>query len=73
MQKTLQSAAKVLKVESTCGTFLVTERNPTTGRVQQHFESYDQSGNVVRVHPKMIDGIPVSSPHFPPTGKELKK
>jgi filamentous hemagglutinin len=34
-------------------------------------ESYDQAGNVVRVHPKTINGQQVIGPHYPPTGKEL--
>jgi filamentous hemagglutinin len=34
-------------------------------------ESYDHSGNVTRVHPKMINGQQVIGPHYPPTGQEL--
>lgn len=55
----------------TRGASLVTEYDNTTGRVRQYYESYDQSGTPVRVHPKMIDGQIVDSPHFPPTAKEL--
>lgn len=35
-------------------------------------ESYDHAGNVIRVHPKSINGQPVSAQHYPPTGAELK-
>ena len=35
-------------------------------------ESYDHSGNVLRVHPKSINGQPFSAQHYPPTGAELK-
>jgi RHS repeat-associated protein len=55
----------------TRGASRVTEYNPKTGQVRSWHESYDQSGNVNRVHPKMIDGFPVNSQHYPPTGKEL--
>ncbi len=55
----------------TRGASYVTEHNPATGQVRSWMESYDQAGNVTRVHPKMIDGQPVNLPHYPPTGKEL--
>jgi hypothetical protein len=55
----------------TRGASLVTEWDPKTGNVRQWMESYDYAGNVVRVHPKSINGQQVFSPHFPPTGKEL--
>lgn len=55
----------------TRGASYVTEHNPSTGQVRSWMESYDQAGNVTRVHPKMIDGQPVNLPHYPPTGKEL--
>jgi filamentous hemagglutinin len=55
----------------TRGASYVTEYDPSTGQVRSWMESYDQAGNVTRVHPKMIDGQPVNSPHYPPTGKEL--
>jgi hypothetical protein len=35
-------------------------------------ESYDHSGNVIRVHPKSINGQPVSAQHYPPTSAELE-
>lgn len=47
------------------------EWDPATGRVRMWWESYDQAGNVTRVHPKMINGQQVNAPHYPPTGKEL--
>ena len=49
----------------------VTKYNPNTGRFRSWYESYDQSGNVNRVYPRMIDGFPVNSQHYPPTGKKL--
>ena len=55
----------------TRGASLVTEYDPTTGRVRTWYESYDQPGNVNRVHPKSENGLPVNSSHFPPTEKEL--
>ena len=57
----------------TRGASLVTEYDSITGGVRQYYESYNQAGNAIRVHPKMIDGQVVTSPHFPPTGKELGK
>lgn len=56
---------------ATRGASLVTEHDPRTGQVRQWMESYDQAGNVNRVHPKMIDGQILDSPHYPPTGGEL--
>lgn len=47
------------------------EWDPGTERVRMWWESYDHAGNVVRVHPKMINGQQVNAPHYPPTGKEL--
>ncbi|MFS2158142.1 PAAR domain-containing protein [Pseudomonas sp. Pseusp122] len=56
----------------TRGASFVTEHNPGTGQTRQWMESYDQSGNVIRVHPKSINGQPVSAQHYPPTGAELE-
>jgi len=55
----------------TRGASYVTEHNPTTGQTRSWMESYDHSGNVARVHPKSINGQTVSSPHYPPTGREV--
>jgi hypothetical protein len=55
----------------TRGRSRVTEYDPRTGRVRQWEECYDQSGNVNRVHPKMIDGELIDRGHYPPTGTEL--
>jgi len=55
----------------TRGASFVTEWDPKTGTVRQWMESYDQAGNVVRVHPKTLNGQDMTSPHYPPTGKEL--
>ncbi|NEZ65241.1 hypothetical protein D0962_21095 [Leptolyngbyaceae cyanobacterium CCMR0082] len=49
----------------------VTEYNPRTGRVREWEEVYDHAGNMNRVHPKTENGLPLNSPHFPPTGNEL--
>jgi len=55
----------------TRGNSYVTEWDPVTGRVRSWAESYDHAGNVTRVNPKMINGLQVISPHYPPTGSEL--
>jgi hypothetical protein len=55
----------------TRGASYVTEHNPATGGVRSWMESYNQAGNVNRVHPKMINGQQVHSQHYPPTAKEL--
>lgn len=55
----------------TRGAAYVTEWNPNTGQVRAWMESYNQAGEVTRVHPKMINGQSVNSPHYPPTGREL--
>ena len=52
---------------------MVTEYDASTGTVRQYYESYDHVGDPIRVHPKMVDGQVVTSPHYPPTGKELGK
>ena len=57
----------------TRGAAFVTEYDPKTNSVRQWMESHDQSGKVNRVHPKQIEGMPVISTHYPPTGKELGK
>ena len=41
----------------------VTEWNPTTGQVRVWEETYDHSGQVNRVHPKMVDGEVLDAPH----------
>jgi len=57
----------------TRGASYVTEWDPSTSGVRSWMESYDQFGNVNRVHPKTKDGFSVNSAHYPPTGKELGK
>ncbi|MDT3233046.1 two-partner secretion domain-containing protein [Pseudomonas sp. rhizo25] len=57
---------------ATRGASFATEYNPATGATRQWMESYDHAGNVIRVHPKSINGQPVSAQHYPPTGAELK-
>jgi filamentous hemagglutinin len=56
----------------TRGASFVTEYDPKTGAVRQWMESYDHGGNVIRVHPKSINGQPVIGQHYPPTGKEIQ-
>jgi RHS repeat-associated protein len=55
----------------TRGAAEVTEWNQNSQSVRMWRESYDHSGNVNRVHPQMINGQQVNSPHYPPTGREL--
>jgi hypothetical protein len=55
----------------TRGASFVTEWDPKTGTVRQWMESYDHAGNVIRVHPKNINGQQIIGPHYPPTVKEL--
>jgi tetratricopeptide (TPR) repeat protein len=55
----------------TRGRVRVTEHDPKTGQVREWMETYDHSGQVNRVHPKMKDGQVLESQHYPPTGKEL--
>ena len=57
----------------TRGTSYVTEYNPSNGQVRTWMESYNHNGQVVRVHPKTIDGRQVESLHYPLTGKEIDK
>ncbi|WP_230969446.1 two-partner secretion domain-containing protein [Nitrogeniibacter aestuarii] len=56
----------------TRGASFVTEYDPATGATRQWMESYDHTGSIIRVHPKSINGQPVESQHFPPTGAELE-
>ncbi|WP_165011088.1 hypothetical protein [Neisseria yangbaofengii] len=56
----------------TRGASFVTEYNPATGNVRQWMESYDSNGNVIRIHPKSINGQTISGQHYPPTGSEIK-
>ena len=57
---------------ATRGASFATEYNPATGSTRQWMEIYDHSGNVIRVHPKSINGQPVSAQHYPPAGAELE-
>jgi hypothetical protein len=56
----------------TRGAAIVTEYNPKTGHVRVWNECYDQSGNVNRIHTKMINGQAVKGQHYPPTKKDLE-
>ncbi|WP_223862866.1 hypothetical protein, partial [Pseudomonas cannabina] len=56
----------------TRGASFATEFDPETGSTRQWMESYDHAGEVIRVHPKSINGQPVDAQHYPPTGAELK-
>jgi RHS repeat-associated protein len=55
----------------TRGAAYTTEWDPATGRVRSWMESYNHAGEVTRVHPKMLNGETLNSPHFPPTAREL--
>ena len=61
------------KEGKTRGASFVTEYNPKTGKTRQWMESYNHSGEVIRVHPKSINGQTVSGQHYPPTGTEVQK
>lgn len=49
----------------------VTGWNPATGQVRSWEETYDHSGAVNRVHPKMSDGEVLDLPHYPPTKADI--
>ncbi|GEM_PF-1575721 len=49
----------------------VTEWSPTTGQARVWEETYDHSGAVNRVHPKMSDGEVLDLPHYPPTKADI--
>ena len=68
---TAETPAK--KEGKTRGASFVTEDNPKTGKTRQWMESYNHSGEVIRVHPKSINGQTVSGQHYPPTGTEVQK
>jgi filamentous hemagglutinin len=51
----------------------VTEIDFARGKTRVWMEAYDHNGNVVRVHPKAIDSVPIDKPHYPPTGKDLER
>ena len=55
------------------GASRVLEYDPGTQNVRMWMESYDHSGNVMRVRPKMINGEILDLPHYPPTQKDLMK
>jgi filamentous hemagglutinin len=55
----------------TRGASYVTEWNPNNGQVRSWMESYNHSGQVIRVHPKMLNGQTLESIHYPPIGCEL--
>ena len=43
-----------------------------TGQTRAWHECYDHSHDVIRVHPKQINGQEIISPHYPPTGEEIR-
>ena len=49
----------------------VMEYDPKTGNVRSWMESYNHSGNVNRVHPKMKNGEVLDLPHYPPTKADI--
>ena len=56
----------------TRGSVHVTEFNPHKNFIRTWSECYDYSGNINRVHPKMINGEDLFAQHYPPTYKELQ-
>ncbi len=58
-------------VGPTRGRSHVTEWDPSTGNVRAWEETYDHSGNVNRVHPKMNNGEILDLPHYPPTKADI--
>ncbi|MBI2352821.1 hypothetical protein HYV11_01085 [Candidatus Dependentiae bacterium] len=69
--KTLETSARTFG--PTRGASYVTEYNPFTKQLTSWYESYGHSGEIIRVHPKMKNGDLVEKPHYPKTGKEIKK
>jgi hypothetical protein len=61
------------KTGPTRGASYVTEWDPKTNTVRSWMESYNQTGDITRVHPKMIEGQSVDSQHYPPTASEVKQ
>ncbi len=55
----------------TKGASYVTEWVPSSGKVRSWMESYDHSSQVIRVHPKMLNGQILESIHYPPIGREM--
>lgn len=49
----------------------VTEFTPATGQVRAWEETYDHSGAVNRVHPKMNNGEILDLPHYPPIKADI--
>ena len=67
------AAEREAKTEGlTRGSSYVTEYNPKTGKIKSWIENYDHGGQVIRVHPKMVNGQDLNALHFPLTGKELE-
>ena len=56
----------------TRGASMVKETSPTRN-TRMWMESYGHNGEVVRVHPKAIDGKPVDLPHYPLTYKDIQE
>lgn len=56
----------------TRGASRVSEYNPLTGQTRSWHECYGHSGNIIRVHPKQINGQDIISLHYPPIGEEIR-
>lgn len=56
---------------NTRGNARAVEYDPKTGRSRSWEESRNHKGEVIRVHPKTINGQTVDSTHYPLTKKEL--
>ena len=50
----------------------VSEYNPLIGQTRSWHECYDHHGNVIRVHPKQINGQDIISSHYPLIGEEIR-
>jgi len=57
---------------ATQGAAYVTEWNIVTNDVRAWMESYDWTGEVNRIHLKMLNGEQVFVDHFPPTASEME-
>lgn len=59
------------RIGPTRGASFVTEWDPKRGNVRTWIENYNNSNQIIRVHPKMLNGQILKSPHYPPIGTEI--
>ena len=67
----LSKSTMPISIGPTRGGKRVIEWNPKNNQVRQWYECCDRFDKVNRVHPKEINGQVITSPHYPPTGREL--